>query len=225
MDFDFGGHELTQPQLIIFDCDGVLVDSEPLAGAYLLQELSRYGLHLSAADCEAHFFGGTIAKVAVTARHMGADLPAGWADDFYGQFYTHLKKEGVPLVSGILDVLDRIEAAGIPFCVVSNGPEEKMEITLGQNAQWDRFQGAVFSAHTYGVAKPDPELLLIAARKFGVAPKDCIMIDDSPTGCMGAANADMRCIGYAKRSDVNTLAATGATVIRSMTELPPLLGL
>lgn len=225
MDFDIAGDGLNQPQLILFDCDGVLVDSEPLAAAYLLQELSQYGLNLTLADCQAHFFGGTIQKVAVTARHMGADLPARWADDFYGQFYAHLRKVGVPLIDGILDVLDLIEAANIPYCVVSNGPEEKMEITLGQNSQWDRFHGAIFSAHTYGVAKPDPELLLIAARKFGVAPKDCLMIDDSPTGCMGAANAGMRCIGYAERSDPGTLAATGATVIGSMAQLPPLLGL
>lgn len=215
---------MTQPKLIMFDCDGVLVDSEPLMNSSLLQELSSYGLNLTQADCEAHFFGGTIQKVATTARGMGADLPKEWTTDFYTRFFARLKQTGVPLVNGVLEVLDLIEAAGIPYCVVSNGSDEKMEITLGQNALWDRFHNAVFSAHTYGVAKPDPELLLIAAQKFGVAPIDCIFVDDSPSGCMGAANAGIPCIGFAERSDEETLAATGATVIRSMAELPPLLG-
>ncbi len=215
---------MIQPRLIIFDCDGVLVDSEPLANTFLLQELSRYGLNLTMADCDALFVGGTMKGAAIVARQMGADLPDNWVDDFYPRFYTHLKK-GVPLVNGIFDVLDLVNKAKIPHCVVSNGSEEKMRITLGQNGLWDRFQGAIFSAHTYGTAKPDPELLLIAARQFDVAPADCIVIDDSPSGCKGAANAGMRCIGFAERSDGEKLAVTGAPVIKSIAELPRLLGL
>jgi len=213
-----------RPRLVIFDCDGVLVDSEPLANAFLLQDLSRYGLNLTMIDCDKLFIGGTMKGAAIVARQMGADLPDNWVDDFYPRFYAHLEK-GVPLVNGVLDVLNLVRDANIPLCVVSNGSEEKMQITLDQNGLWERFQGAIFSAHTYGTAKPDPELLLIAARQFGVTPADCIVIDDSPSGCKGAANAGMRCIGFAERSDGKKLSATGATVIKSMAELPPLLGL
>lgn len=215
---------MTRPGLIIFDCDGVLVDSEPITNAFLLDDLARYGLHLTMADCDRLFVGGTMLGVAEIARSMGAGLPDGWVDDYYRRIYAHLAK-GVPLVTGVGDILARIDARHVPHCVVSNGSEEKMRITLGQNDLWDRFQGAMFSAHTHGTAKPDPELLLIAARRFAVAPADCIVIDDSASGCTGAARAGMPCIGYAERSDPAKLAATGATVIRTMADLPPLIGL
>ncbi len=211
-------------KLIIFDCDGVLVDSEPITNAFLIKDLESYGLRITPADCDDLFVGGTIAGAAKVARSMGADLPDDWVDEYYRRVFAHLKL-GVPLVAGILDILDRISARNIAYCVVSNGPEEKMQITLGQNGLWQRFQGAMFSAHTYGTAKPDPELFYIAARHFNVDAKDCIAVDDSPSGCTGAANAGMRCIGFAERSDPEKLAATGALVIRSMSELPPLLGL
>jgi len=215
---------VTPPKLVIFDCDGVLVDSELISNQFLLQELAGFGLHLTMADCDALFVGGTMQNVATTARAMGADLPGDWVDRFYLGLYEHLKT-GVPLVSGIADILARIDMLGVAHCVVSNGSEEKMQITLGQNGLWQRFQGVMFSAHTHGTAKPDPELLLIAARQFGVAPADCTVIEDSVSGCTGAANAGMPCIGFAERSDPEKLAATGAKVIRSMAELPRLLGL
>ncbi len=215
---------MTNPKLIIFDCDGVLVDSEPITNSFLINDLARYGLHLTPADCDDLFVGGTMVGAARIARSMGADLPENWVDDYYRRIYAHLKS-GVPLVDGVLEILNQIRALAIPYCVVSNGSEEKMQITLGQNGLWDRFQGAVFSAHTHGTAKPDPELLFIAARQFGIDPADCVVIDDSPSGCTGAANARMRCIGFAERTDPEKLTATGATVVRSMAELPPLLGL
>ncbi len=215
---------MTPPKLIIFDCDGVLVDSEPITNAFLLEELARYGLHLTMADTDRLFVGGTMKGAADIARSMGADLPDDWVADYYRRVHAHLRK-GVPLIAGVLDVLIRVEFLCIPHCVVSNGPVEKMQITLGLNGLWDRFEKRIFSAHTFGTAKPDPELLWIAARQFNVAPADCIVIDDSPSGCQGAANAGMPCIGFAEHSDPEKLAATGATVIRSMAELPPLLGL
>ena len=215
---------MQKPSLIIFDCDGVIVDSEPITNAFLLDDLSRHGLQLTMADCDHLFVGGTIKGAAEVARKMGADLADDWVENYYLRVHKHLEM-GVPLVSGFLDVLAKVEESGIPHCIVSNGPVEKMRITLGQNGLWDRFQNRTFSAHTYGTAKPDPELFHIAARQFNVAPKDCVAIDDSPSGCTGAANASIPCIGYAERTNSERLATTGAKIIRSMAELPPLLGL
>ncbi len=215
---------MKHPGLIIFDCDGVLVDSEPITNRFLLDDLARYGLQLTMADCDALFVGGTIAGAAKVARSMGATLPDDWVEDYYRRVHAHLGT-GVPLVLGVMGILDRVEALNIPHCIVSNGPVEKMKITLGPHGLWNRFEGRVFSAHTYGTAKPDPELLWVAARHFGVDPADCTVIDDSPSGCKGAANAGMKCIGYAERSNPEKLAATGATVVRSMAEIPELLGL
>jgi HAD superfamily hydrolase (TIGR01509 family) len=215
---------LTPPKLILFDCDGVLVDSEPITNAFLIKDLARYGLNLTMADCDDLFVGGTMVGAAKTARKLGANLPEDWVDDYYHRVYEHLK-QGVPLVKGISEILSQISRLGIPSGIVSNGSEEKMQITLGPHGLWQHFQGAIFSAHTHNTAKPDPELLWIAARQFNTAPADCLFIDDSPTGCTGAANAGMRCIGFAEHTNPDKLAATGATVIGSMAELPALLGL
>ncbi|MEE9426743.1 MAG: HAD family phosphatase [Paracoccaceae bacterium] len=215
---------MTPPKLIIFDCDGVLVDSEHISNQFLLDELASYGLTLTMADCDSLFVGGTFTSVAKIARGMGADLPEDWVTKFYERLYPHLAI-GVPMVTGVANILDRVIGLNLPHCVVTNGSVRKMKITLGQNGYWEHFQNIQFSAHTYNVAKPDPELLLIATRYFNTDPADCIVIDDSPSGCTGAANAGMPCIGYAERSDPEKLAATGANVIRSMSELPSLLGL
>lgn len=215
---------MTHPSLILFDCDGVLVDSEPLSIGFLRDDFARHGLDLSLTDCERLFVGKTTELEAEIARDMGAKLPGDWVDTYEKRVNEHLK-QGVPLVRGVLDVLNQLTSLGIAHCIVSNGSEDKMQITLTPNGLWDRFQGAIFSAYTHGVAKPDPELLFIAARQFGVDPANCLMVDDSATGCQAAANAGMPCVGYAERSDPETLSETGATVIRSMAELPAILGI
>ncbi len=215
---------MKQPKLLIFDCDGVVVDSEEIGNRLFLGDLQKYWLQLTMADCDRLFVGGTFASAMSIARNMGADLPDDWVDRFYDKLYQTLEN-GVRLVDGVSDVLNQVDAAGITHCIVSNGSERKMQITLGQNGLWDRFEGKIFSAHRYKTAKPDPELLYIAARAFDVDPADCTVIDDSPSGCTAAARAGMRCIGFAERSDPKKLAATGAHVIRSMAELPALLGL
>ena len=171
------------------------------------------------ADCDTLFLGGTIKGAAEVAREMGANLPDNWVPDYYRRMHLHPAK-GVSVGLGHSGSPETVwKKQGIPHCIVSNGPPEKMQITLGQHGLWDRFQGRIFSAHTHGTAKPDPELLWIAARQFNVAPANCIVVDDSPSGCTGAANAGMPCIGFAERSNPEKLAATGATVIRSMAEI------
>ena len=148
------------PHLVIFDCDGVLVDSEPITNQILVDNLARYGLQVSLADCMTLFVGGTMRGVETRARELGADLPKDWIDEIYGDIYARLR-QGLPSVRGIEAVLDRLEAADIPYCVASNGSEEKMEITLGATGLARRFEGNRFSAHTLGVAKPDPRLFFI----------------------------------------------------------------
>ena len=178
--------------LVIFDCDGVLVDSEPLANLVLIDNLAGYGLNVSLEDSHKMFVGGTMASVMSKSRAMGADLPETWIDDVYAEMYARLE-QGVDLVPGIPNLLDRLAAEAIPFCVASNGSEAKMKITLGQNGLWDRFHPhAMFSAHALGVAKPDPGLFLAAASHFDVQARDCLVIEDSESGALAAARAGMR---------------------------------
>lgn len=215
----------TVPCAVLFDCDGVLVDSEATAFELLAEDLAAHGLHLTRAEMEARFLGGTIKGLFLEARRLGADLPDAWVDDFYTRLYARLAA-GTALIAGVAEVLDALDAAGIAYAVGSNGSDQKMSITLGQHpAILARFRGHLYSGQTLGTPKPEPGLWLHAARQLGVDPQDCVVVDDSPTGCTGAARAGMRCFGLAEHDDGARLAATGAQVFHRLADLPRLLGI
>ncbi|MEM8730427.1 MAG: HAD family phosphatase [Pseudomonadota bacterium] len=210
--------------LVIFDCDGVLVDSEPPANDVLIANLASYGLHVTHQEAERLFVGGTMAGVFQTARSMGADLPEGWVDDIYAAIYARLA-EGVDLMPGVVALLDRLDAAGIPYCVGSNGSPDKMRVTLGQNGLWERFAPHMISAHTHGVAKPDPALYHLAAAQFNVPSERAVVVEDSRSGVRAAVGAGMRCFGLVPAGDGAHLEDLGAEVIRHLDEVPARLGL
>jgi len=213
------------PKLVIFDCDGVLVDSEPITNDILRRNLAARGLSLTLEQITQMFVGGTMKGVGEKAAEMGANIREGWLDEIYADMYASLAKS-TPLIKGILPVLDALDDVGIPYAVGSNGTEQKMEITIGQHPKlWNRLKGRLFSAHVHAKPKPAPDLYLFAAKAMGVAPEHCVVIDDSPSGCLGAINAEIRCFGFAEHDDGTRLAAVGATVFHSMTELPNLLNI
>ncbi|MGB3179477.1 MAG: HAD family phosphatase [Albidovulum sp.] len=213
------------PKAVIFDCDGVLVDSEPLTDMVIAKNLARYGLTLSVTQISGLFLGGTMAGVGDTARKMGADLPEDWLDDIYDEIFARLA-EGTDLISGIAGVLDRLDVAGIPYAVGSNGPHRKMEITLGQHPRiYARLTNRIFSRQDVASPKPAPDLYLHAARALNIAPKDCVVIEDSSTGVRAARAAGMTCFGYAPNGDSAALEAQGAHIFHDMCDLPALLGL
>ncbi|WP_170515824.1 HAD family hydrolase [Ruegeria atlantica] len=208
--------------LVIFDCDGVLVDSEPLSNQVLVDNLGRYGLNLTLEDSVAFFLGGTMTGVRDKARALGANLPEDWVDEVYAETYDRLR-QGVELVSGIPELLTALDAKGIPFCVASNGSPDKMQITLGQNGLWERFSGAMYSAHVLGTAKPDPVMFQTAADQFGATAP--VVIEDSKNGVLAAKRAGMRCLAYAPHGQGEKLAELGAEVFTDMAEVPTLLGI
>ncbi|GAA5074524.1 HAD family hydrolase [Roseibacterium beibuensis] len=212
------------PDLIIFDCDGVLVDSEPVSNRLLVDNLARHGLSLTFDEAMGLFIGGTMAGVGEKARSLGADLPDDWVDEIYAETYAKLR-EGVDPIPGIPALLDQLDTVGLPYCVASNGSEEKMGITLGSTGLAPRFDGRRYSAHTLRVAKPDPGLFLHAAADLGVDPAKCLVVEDSPTGAEAARRAGMPCFGYAPEGDGARLAAKGAQIIRDMAEIPALIGI
>lgn len=213
------------PAAVIFDCDGVIVDSEPATFALLQDNLARHGLALSLAQIETDFIGGTMADVHRRARAKGAPLSDTWVAEFYDDLYAHLAK-GTELIPGILSVLDALDAAGIPYAVGSNGSDHKMQVTLGQHpGLLERFQGRLFSGQTLGAPKPAPDLYLHAAAALKTAPARCIVVEDSATGARAARNAGIRCYGYAPNRTAPALSAEGAILFGSMADLPALLGL
>lgn len=212
------------PGGVIFDCDGVLVDSEPLSNAVLIASFARHGLEVSERELEEQFLGGTIWSVGERARAMGARLPGTWVDETYAEIYAALRR-GTPAMPGIHALLDSLDAARVPYAVASNGSIEKMQITLGQTGLWPRFEGRMLSAHVAGVAKPDPGLFLKAAEALGQIPGACTVVEDSATGCKAARAAGMRCLGFAPNGGGARLAAEGALLVRSMKEVARELGL
>ena len=212
------------PELVIFDCDGVLVDSEPATNQLLAENLTANGLPISRDEAISLFVGGTMKSVMIKAREMGADLGDEWLDEIYEAMFERLA-EGLPPIPHLDRVFTAIDMAGLRTCVASNGPMRKMEITLTGAGLSERFEGRIFSAHEVGIAKPDPGLFLHAAREMGVDPERCVVIEDSASGVRAAQGAGMRCFGYTADTDPAKLTPFGAIPFSSMAELPGLLGL
>ena len=213
-----------RPRAVLFDCDGVIVDSEVIAFEMIGADLSAHGLDLSHDQLAGLFLGGTMRGVFVTALERGADLPPNWVATFYEKLYARLA-EGTPLIAGVEALLDRLDAAGIATAIGSNGALRKMEITLGQHPQvLRRFRGRMFSGQELGQPKPAPDIYLHAAAALGVAAADCVVVEDSPNGARAARAAGMRCFGYAPNGNP-ALAAEGAELFKAMSDLPALIGL
>ncbi|PZQ97872.1 MAG: hydrolase [Cereibacter sphaeroides] len=214
-----------RPASVIFDCDGVLVDSEPPTFELLAEDLAGRGLDLSHAEIERLFLGGTMPGVYAKAKELGADMPDDWVQVFYERLYERLA-QGTLLIPGIIGVMDALDRASIPYAVGSNGSQRKMRVTLGQHpGVMERLAGRIFSGQEIGRPKPAPDLYLHAARALGVPPESCVVIEDSPTGARAAAAAGMRCFGYAPHDDGAKLRIEGAIPFRSMADLPALLEL
>ena len=211
------------PKLVIFDCDGVLVDSEPATDRAVSANLSRYGLDISPAQASALFTGGTIASVGDEARARGATLPANWVDEMYGEMFDVLR-QGVDLIDGVVALLDRLTEAGIATAIASNGSVEKMQITLPPVGLWDRFEGRIYSGHDHG-PKPAPDMVLRIMADQGVSAQDTVMIDDSVKGCLSGINAGVRCLGFVETRDPAPLLAIGAEPARHMDNIAALIGL
>lgn len=211
-------------KLVLFDCDGVLVDSEVLTQAVLSQDLARYGLNIPPNEVGRLFMGGTMAGVMQSARQMGAALPPDWLHYIYKTLYAELAAN-CEIVSGVAVLLDQLDAAGIGYATCSNGPLAKMDVTLGRCGLRERFEGRIFSAHDCAAAKPAPDVYLKAAAAAGVDARDCAVIEDSATGAQAGKAAGMRCFGYCAETDVEKLRPHCVGLFDEMAQLPRLLGL
>lgn len=210
-------------KLVIFDCDGVLVDSEGPVNTLLLDDLNSRGLSLREGDARHLFVGGTMEGVFRTARSMGADLPDDWVARFYDRMFARLA-EGVPLIDGVMDLIDAVEAAGAAIWVASNGPYQKMRHTLVPHGLWDRFEGRIMSREDFA-PKPAPDMILHAMAQEAAAPSETVLVDDSPAGCGAGIAAGVRTLGYAEQTPAAMLAESGAEAVASMAEIRRLLGL
>jgi len=183
------------PKLILLDCDGVLVDSEPVTNQVLASNLARYGMSLTMEDCINLFVGGTLAGVRDIVADQGITLPDTWVEEIYAEAFAALS-QGVPVFPGLFEFLDLCDAQGIPVCVVSNGPMEKMQITLGPSGLWDRLQGRIYSGHAGHKPKPDPEMIFAAMARFEAAADQTWFVDDSGSGLTAGITAGVQTFAF-----------------------------
>jgi HAD superfamily hydrolase (TIGR01509 family) len=210
-------------RLLIFDCDGVLVDSEPLAQEVLSLVLSDVGVDMSPDEVGRHFFGKTVPQCIQIIEHMiGRKLSPEFVADWRTRLYARFRDAPVQAAAGIHDVLRSIR---IPVCVASNGPLDKMRTTLGVTGLLPYFEGSLFSPDLGIAGKPAPDLFLAAAAAHEIQPQHCVVVEDSPGGVRAARAGGMRALGYTglPHVDVDALAAAGAELFSSMHELPALL--
>jgi HAD superfamily hydrolase (TIGR01509 family) len=212
-------------ELVIFDCDGVLVDSEVISNEVLARMLTREGLATTLADARRDYQGLLLTDILTRAEaKLGRPLPSGWLAE-----YEHMRAKAfhraLEPVVGAAEAVQRIKAAGLKVCVASQGALEKTRMTLGLTGLRELFAPhASFSAHDVSRPKPDPALFEHAAATMNVKPAACVVVEDTPSGVMAAVAAGMRAIGYAADSDERALRNAGAEIIRSLEELPELLG-
>ena len=206
---------------VIFDCDGVLVDSEGIAED-LLAEMTAELDGAGSVDRGAlrrlrgeHFMKG----VRWLEEALGRPLPPGFEDDFRVRSRRRFERELKP-IPGVDMVLRELR---VPFCVASNGPRDKIELTLGITGLLSRFDGRIFSAYELDVWKPDPRFYVEVARGLGLAAERCAVVEDSAPGVRAALGAGMTVFAFAGADDAPPPLPPDAHVFREMSALPDLL--
>ena len=209
--------------LVIFDCDGVLVDTERLAVRVDVQVLAQLGWVMTEAEVVERFVGLSDASMreAIEA-HTGRRLADNWEQEFK-HLYRSSFAESLTAVDGVVEALDGIT---LRTCVASSGTHEKMRFTLGLTGLLERFDGRMFSVTEVERGKPAPDLFLHAASRMGVPPAACAVVEDSRFGVEAARAAGMRAFGYAGGlTPAHLLAGSGTVVFTDMRKLPRLLGI
>ncbi|WP_371099587.1 HAD family hydrolase [Streptomyces sanglieri] len=210
----------TAPELVIFDCDGVLVDSERIAVRIEVQIGAELGWPLTADEVIEKFVGRSNKSISelVDARLPGKS--AAWQERYEVLHREAVDRELVA-VEGIHEAL---AAIALPTCVASSGSHEKMRHTLGHTGLYAHFEGRIFSATEVARGKPAPDLFLHAARRMGVEPAACAVVEDSKYGVQAARSAGMRAFGFAGGlTPAHWLEGPDTVVFDDMRKLPSLL--
>lgn len=211
---------------VIFDCDGVLVDSETIAAPILAELLTELGLPTTAPEIDRDFKGRSWEHglEVIRARRDGAEPWPQLREIYRERLFDAFDRRLQP-IPGIPQALDALDAAGVPRCVASSGDHERIRRGLRAAGLLGRFPDAgIFSVEDVAHGKPAPDLFLHAAAAMGFAPATTVVVEDSPAGVQAGVAAGMRVLGYAHDTAADALRAAGAEPFGAMAELPALLG-
>lgn len=220
---DFMRRRAAPLRLVVFDCDGVLVDSEPLAAEAVATIVSEAGWEMTPEQSQQHFLGMTLPDmVPVIERRIGRRLPAGWSGEAVERILAVVAAR-LTMIPGALAALDAMDAMGMAWRVGSNSSRQELAGKFAAVGLAGRTRGRTHTFEDVPRGKPEPDLYLAAAEAEGVDPAEAIVVEDSPTGVRAAVAAGMACLGYAPHSDGAALAALGAVPFHDMAELPELI--
>jgi HAD superfamily hydrolase (TIGR01509 family) len=206
--------------LVIFDCDGVVVDSERLVFEVFGSFIRSLGVHLSDAETREQFLGRSLADcMVIVERLRGGPAPPG-ALERYTADRDRVLREGVQAVEGVREVLETLT---IPYCIASSGGHDKMRITLGATKLMPLFEGRLFSATEVPRAKPAPDIFLFAAERMGASPARTAVIEDTVNGVRAGRAAGMTVFGYVDLTPAERLIEAGANL--TFTQMSDLLAL
>jgi HAD superfamily hydrolase (TIGR01509 family) len=214
------------PGAVIFDCDGVLVDSERLMNREFSAMLNDLGLPYTPEQTTRTFMGRSMKScMQIVQTQLGRPVPDDFLTVLDQRAYAVFAEQLQP-VAGIETLLDALDARSVPYAVASSGSHEKMRTTLGITGLLPRLAGRITSATEVAHGKPAPDVFLLAAERLGVAPRDCVVIEDSLLGIQAALAADMRVIGFAAMVSADEMREVGATAVsQSMHNVQELLAL
>ena len=197
-------------ELVIFDCDGVLVDSEPITNRVLAQMINELGIAITMGEMQENFLGRSMGFCCSLMEEMlGRPLPADFLDQYRLRTTAAWAAE-LKAIRGIDAVLDALDARNIPFCVASSSSHYEMRTTLGLTGLLPRFDNKLFSVTEVPAAKPAPDVYLHAANRYATHPSKCCVVEDSPTGVKAAVAAGMRVYGYCGLTPRDRLIEAGA---------------
>jgi len=209
-------------RLVIFDCDGVLVDSEGPSARVTAREISLLGWPMTPSEAMARFMGLRLSDMLpLVAAHTGRPVPPDWVEYVRDRLIETLANE-TEAMPGAAAVLQATTALGLPYRIASNSSHEEMAVKFARTGLAPLVAGRTHSARDVAAGKPAPDVFLAAAAAEGVAPQACVVIEDSLPGTRGALAAGMACIGLDPHGPGDALRAAGAHPIQALSELPAL---
>ena len=207
---------------IIFDCDGVLVDTEKIGNGVLLEMASEHGFEMKIEDAYRNFNGRKLKDCfRYIEETIDKELPETFETEFRQRSFSAFKTQVKPM-EGIVSFIEKLT---IPYCVASSGPVEKIRLNLEVAGLSNKFENKLFSSYQIGSWKPEPGIFLHAAKEMGFDVKDCIVVEDSVAGVRAGIDGGFKVYGFANGYNDNDLEKEGAILFRSYEELAAIVSL